>query len=45
MPYDVTMLFTYFVSFICYEDDIFEAISNLQVQESKFVEKFDGEKN
>ena len=39
------MLFTYFASFIGYEEYILEGISNLQVQEAKFggkKEKFGG---
>ncbi len=38
-------MFTYFASFTDYEDDIFEVISNLHVQGSKFggkIYKFGG---
>ena len=37
----IYIVFTYFASFTGYEDDIFEVISNLHVQESKFGGKFD----
>ena len=33
--HDITMLFTYFASFIKYEDDILEVISNLHIQGAK----------
>ena len=35
------ILFTYFVLFTGYEDDIFKVISNLHVHESKFGGKYD----
>ena len=34
--YTIYLVFTYFASFTDYEDDIFETISNLHVQRSKF---------
>ena len=37
----IYIVVTYFASFTGYEGDIFEVISNLQVQESKFGGKFD----
>ena len=37
----IYIVFTYFASFTGYEDDIFEVISNLHVQGSKFGRKFD----
>ena len=37
----IYIVFTYFASFTSYEEDIFEVISNLHVQGSKFDEKFD----
>ena len=36
MLHDITMLFTYFASFIGYEDDNLEVISNLHIQGAKF---------
>ena len=41
----IYIVFTYFASYAGYEDDIFEVISNLHVQESKFggkIYKFGG---
>ena len=35
----ICILFTYFASFIGYEDDILEVISNLHVQEANSAEK------
>ena len=37
----IYIVFTYFASFTGYEDDIFEFISDLHVQGSKFGGKFD----
>ena len=37
----IYIVLTYFASVTDYEDDIFEVISNLHVQGSKFGEKFD----
>ena len=37
----IYIVFTYFASFTAYEDDIFEVISNLHVQGSKFGGKLD----
>ena len=36
----IYLVFTYFTSFTDYDDDIFEVISNLQLQGSKLTEKF-----
>ena len=36
VTHDITILFTYFASFTDYENEIFEVISNLHVQGSKF---------
>ena len=44
----VCIVFKYFASFTGYEDEIFEVISNLHVQESKFggnIYKFGGKSN
>ena len=41
MLHDITMLFTYFAPFICYEDDILEVISNLHIQGTNFGGKKD----
>ena len=38
--HDIYLVFTYSASFTDYEDDIFDVISNLHVQESKFGGKF-----
>ena len=37
----MNIVFPYFASFTGYEDDIFEVISNMHVQGSKFGGKFD----
>ena len=45
MLHDITttiyIIFTYFASFIGYEDDILEVISNLHIQVAKFGGKKD----
>ena len=37
----IYLVFTYFASFTSYKEDIFEVISNLHVQGSKYGGKFD----
>ena len=46
--YTIYLVFTYFASFTDYENDIFEVISNLHVQGSKFggeINTFCGKSN